>query len=120
MEETRFKIFVFLLTIGYIFSVCNGLRCYTCAVDFRQEKFSINNTCIFPKNPDDLAHCSHNSKYCKAVIIRVGGVFVMMSRTCSKECSEACTERGYGIRTKECTTCCVKEPDCGTSDLLKK
>ncbi|KAG8172161.1 hypothetical protein JTE90_001689, partial [Oedothorax gibbosus] len=95
-------------------------RCYTCSVDFRLEKFNISNKCIFPNDTRDLAHCSSNSKFCRAVITRVGGVFVMLHRTCVAKCHEACTERGYGIRTRECTRCCTKEPDCGVAELMKK
>lgn len=44
----------------------------------------------------------------------------MLQRTCTDSCSPACTEKGFGIRIKDCTSCCQKEPDCGTSDLIRK
>lgn len=56
----------------------------------------------------------------QAIITRVGGVFVMLQRTCAKDCMVACTEKGFGIRIRDCTSCCTKEPDCGSSELVKK
>ncbi|GFQ84769.1 uncharacterized protein TNCT_270791 [Trichonephila clavata] len=118
--EGATKLCIALFVFGYICESCDGLRCYTCSVDFRSEAFSINNTCIFPKDHDDLAHCSSNSKFCKAVITRVGGVFVMLQRSCATDCADACTEKGFGVRIRDCTSCCKKEPDCGTTQLMKK
>ncbi|KAF8764065.1 hypothetical protein HNY73_022184 [Argiope bruennichi] len=114
------KFFCALFILGYFYKTCNGLSCYTCTVDFRSEAFSVNNTCIFPKDHDDLAHCSHNSKFCKAIVTRVGGVFVMLQRSCSTDCLDACTEKGYGVRIQDCTICCTKENDCGATALMKK
>ncbi|GFT60021.1 uncharacterized protein NPIL_617221 [Nephila pilipes] len=118
--ESATKLYIALFVLGCIFKTSEGLRCYTCSVDFRSEAFSINNTCIFPKDHDDLAHCSSNSKFCKGVVTRVGGVFVMLQRSCSTDCAEACTEKGYGVRIKDCVSCCKNEPDCGTTQLLRK
>ncbi|XP_042898029.1 uncharacterized protein [Parasteatoda tepidariorum] len=120
MDRYRLEIFLVLFTMGAILSVCSGVGCYTCSVDFRSEKFSVNNSCVFPKDGNDFAHCSHNSKFCKAVVTRINGIFVMISRGCSDDCSEDCVEKGYGIRIRDCVICCEKEADCGTSDLYKK
>ncbi|KFM66344.1 hypothetical protein X975_01322, partial [Stegodyphus mimosarum] len=44
----------------------------------------------------------------------------MLQRSCANDCMVDCTEKGFGVRIKDCISCCTKEPDCGTSDLMKK
>ncbi|KAG8192176.1 hypothetical protein JTE90_027815 [Oedothorax gibbosus] len=113
-----------LLLLVTVFKLCLGLRCYTCSVDFRSEPFSVNNSCMFPRDHDEMAGCSHNSKYCKAIITRITGVFVMLQRSCADDCMDACTEKGYGVRIQDCTKCC-KDGErnvevCGFTELIKE
>ncbi|XP_054724905.1 uncharacterized protein LOC129235225 [Uloborus diversus] len=108
------------LLFGLSVQLCDGIGCFTCTVDFRSDPFSVNNTCLFPKDGNDLGHCSHNQKFCKAIITRIGGVFVMLQRSCSEDCAEACIEKGYGIKIQDCSKCCTKENDCGTASLMRK
>ncbi|CAL1276634.1 unnamed protein product [Larinioides sclopetarius] len=44
----------------------------------------------------------------------------MLQRSCSTDCQDACTEKGYGVRIQDCTICCTKENDCGATALMKK
>ncbi|CAL1276630.1 unnamed protein product [Larinioides sclopetarius] len=90
-----------------------AVDCYTCNVDFRSQPFEQNNSCLFPVKDNERTTCSSASKYCQGVITRINGVFVQLQRTCETDCQETCTEKGYGIQTRECRFCCVKAPDCG-------
>ncbi|GFQ84772.1 uncharacterized protein TNCT_270801 [Trichonephila clavata] len=90
-----------------------AVDCYTCNVDFRSQPFEQNNSCLFPVKENERTTCSSVSKYCQGVITRINGVFVQLQRTCETDCQETCTEKGYGIQTRECKYCCNKAPDCG-------
>ncbi|GIY28505.1 uncharacterized protein CDAR_88081 [Caerostris darwini] len=91
----------------------SSLDCYTCSVDFRSQPFEQNNSCLFPVRENERTTCSSASRYCQGVITRINGVFVQLQRTCETDCQETCTEKGYGIQTRECRFCCSKAPDCG-------
>ncbi|KFM66343.1 hypothetical protein X975_01321, partial [Stegodyphus mimosarum] len=104
------------LTILFsFFYSCKAVECYTCSVDFRSQKFELDNTCLFPKENDnkEKTRCSDASKFCKGVITRINGVFVQLQRTCESTCEVTCTDKGFGIDTSECTYCCNTSAVCG-------
>ncbi|KAG8192174.1 hypothetical protein JTE90_027813 [Oedothorax gibbosus] len=124
MKWTKDHWLAFVVVASSFICGANAVDCYTCNVDFRNQKFDQNNSCLFPTKENERTTCSQVSRFCQGVITRINGVFVQLQRTCERDCQETCTEKGYGIETRECKFCCPKSPDCGragykTSNAIK-
>ncbi|GBN66896.1 hypothetical protein AVEN_29472-1 [Araneus ventricosus] len=114
MQKVLIPVWILLMIFLDFDQTAVAVNCYTCNVDFRKEPFTQNHSCIFPNELNSkVTECSGGSKFCKGVITRINGVFVQLQRTCETDCQETCTEKGYGIQTRECRFCCSKAPDCG-------
>ncbi|GFU02182.1 uncharacterized protein NPIL_396801 [Nephila pilipes] len=114
MSTTLFYLWIPLVVFHDASKLAAAVNCYTCSIDFRKEPFKQNHSCLFPTEKNSkMTECSGGSKFCKGVITRINGVFVQLQRTCETDCQETCTEKGYGIQTRECKYCCNRAPDCG-------
>ncbi|GIX75348.1 uncharacterized protein CEXT_741301 [Caerostris extrusa] len=103
---------VVLLVLGYLSRSSMDCAVTHAVLIFEQRSFPSTTRVFSPKTTTTWLTAAPTANSA-----RVGGVFVMIQRSCSADCTEACTEKGYGIRIQDCTICCKKEEDCGTTAL---